>query len=201
MTLVLGAALAGPVSRRACDVSTTRTLDQAKIGVKKAANVHARAQYTQCTSDQRFNTLAADAEPRKDWGGSVFLAYALIPERWMLYPLLLIGGLHGVATPSINALMSRELGPERQGELQGGMASVMGLSSIVGPFALTQTLALFSSDAAIARDMFFPGAAFALAAVLAGLCFLILLSRLRANAARAAAVPAQSTEADAGARS
>lgn len=141
------------------------------------------------------------------WGGSVFLAYAFISERWMLYPLLLIGGLQGVANPSINALMSRELGPERQGELQGGMASVMGLSSIIGPFALTQTLALFSSEAAAARGMFFPGAAFALAAVLAAVCFLILLTRLRANAARVstAVVPANSsadcTDADVGARS
>jgi DHA1 family tetracycline resistance protein-like MFS transporter len=113
------------------------------------------------------------------WGSIVFLAYALIPQRWMLYPLLLVGGLQGIAMPSINALMSRELGPERQGELQGGMASVMGLSSIVGPFALTQTLAYFSGDFARNRGTFFPGAAFALASLLAAVCFVLLLTRLR----------------------
>lgn len=113
------------------------------------------------------------------WGGLTFAAYAVIPESWMLYPLLLIGGLSGIAMPSINALMSRELGPERQGELQGGMASVMGLSSIVAPFALTQTLAYFSSPRATARGMYFPGAAFALAASLALICFALLSSRLR----------------------
>jgi DHA1 family tetracycline resistance protein-like MFS transporter len=139
------------------------------------------------------------------WGGLVFLAYAFVPERWMLYPLLLIGGIQGVANPSINALMSRELGPERQGELQGGMASVMGLSSIVGPLALTQALAYFTSESAVARGMFFPGAAFALASGLAAVCFVILLARLRANAAAlsAAGQPALSTApaADAGERS
>jgi DHA1 family tetracycline resistance protein-like MFS transporter len=121
------------------------------------------------------------------WGGSVFLAYAFIPERWMLYPLLLLSGIQGIANPSINALMSRELGPERQGELQGGMASVMGLSSIVGPLALTQTLAFFTSESAVARRMFFPGAAFALAASCSAVCFVILLARLRVNAALLAA--------------
>lgn len=118
------------------------------------------------------------------WGGAVFLAYAFISKQWMLYPLLLLGGLQGVANPSINALMSRELGADRQGELQGGMASVMGLSSIFGPLALTQTLAQFSGERAAKSGLYFPGAAFALAAVLAGVCFVILLSRLRAHAAR-----------------
>ena len=59
--------------------------------------------------------------------------------------MLAVGGLQGVAMPSLNALMSSELGPERQGELQGGMASVMGLSSVVGPLLLTQTMAHFSA--------------------------------------------------------
>jgi DHA1 family tetracycline resistance protein-like MFS transporter len=125
------------------------------------------------------------------WGGTVFLAYALIPQQWMLYPLLLVGGLQGIANPSINALMSRELGPERQGELQGGMASVMGLSSIVGPLALTQTLAQFSGERAVKNGYYFPGAAFALAAALAGVCFVILLSKLRAHAARPTAAVAE----------
>jgi DHA1 family tetracycline resistance protein-like MFS transporter len=115
------------------------------------------------------------------WGGLVFLAYAFMTQRWMLYPALAISGVQGMAMPAINALMSKELGPERQGELQGGMASVMGLSSIIGPFALTQVLATFSAPTAPLR---FPGAAFVLAALLAFTCFVLLLAQLRASAAR-----------------
>lgn len=129
------------------------------------------------------------------WGGSAFLAYAFISASWMLWPLLLLGGVQGVATPAINALMSRELGPERQGELQGGMASLMGLGSIVGPLALTQTLAYFSSDAARAGGYFFPGAAFVLSSLLSAVCFMILLSRLRANTALMHAAEADVTRA------
>jgi DHA1 family tetracycline resistance protein-like MFS transporter len=117
-------------------------------------------------------------------GVLAFTAYAFVPEAWMLFPILALGGLQGLAMPSINAIMSKQLGPERQGELQGGMASVMGLSSICGPIALTQTLAHFS--AADARPHF-PGAAFLLAAGLAGVCLVLLTLQLRSAGARAAA--------------
>lgn len=105
------------------------------------------------------------------WGALSFACYAFITQSWMLYPILAVGGLQGMATPSMNALMSRELGPERQGELQGGMASVMGLSAIIGPFLLTQTLARFSGPTAPVQ---FPGAAFLLASFLAATCFGVL---------------------------
>ena len=82
-----------------------------------------------------------------------------------------------LAWPSINALMSQQLGPERQGELQGGLASVLGLSSIVGPFVLTETLASFSAPDAPVR---FPGAAFLLAALLSFVCLCLLLAQRRA---------------------
>jgi DHA1 family tetracycline resistance protein-like MFS transporter len=116
-------------------------------------------------------------------GASVFAAYAFTTQSWMLYPLLAIGGFQGIAMPSINALMSKQLGPERQGELQGGMASVMGLSSIVGPLALTQALASCTGPKARIQ---FPGASFLLASLLAAICFGLLLLQLRARLLRVA---------------
>lgn len=109
-------------------------------------------------------------------GASAFIAYAFITKSWMIFPVLAIGGLQGVAMPSINAMMSKSLGPERQGELQGGMASLMGLASIIGPLALTQTLAHFSAPHA---SPYFPGAAFVLAAMFALTSLSLLLARLR----------------------
>jgi DHA1 family tetracycline resistance protein-like MFS transporter len=109
-------------------------------------------------------------------GMLTFIAYAFVPESWMLYPVLAVGGLAGMAMPSMNALMSKELGPERQGELQGGLASLMGLCSIIGPLSLTQTLSYFTQPGA---PVYFPGAAFVLAATLAGVCLTLLLWQLR----------------------
>lgn len=104
-----------------------------------------------------------------------FLSYAFMTESWMLYPTLLLGGFQGVAMPAINAQMSKLLGPDRQGELQGGISSMMGLSAIIGPLALTETLARYSGPNA---EVYFPGAAFLLAALLAFLCLLLLLAQL-----------------------
>lgn len=109
-------------------------------------------------------------------GMTAFLAYAFMTERWMLYPVLALGGMQGIAMPSLNSLMSKELGPERQGELQGGMASVMGLSSVLGPLVLTQVLATFSAPTA---PVYFPGAAFVVAAACALLCVALLRVQLR----------------------
>ena len=120
---------------------------------------------------ERFTALLGVA-----WGSLIFALYAFAPEAWMLFPLLALSGLQGIASPAMNALMSRELGPERQGELQGGLASVMGLSSIIGPIAHTQVLARFSDRA---RPPYFPGAAFILAASLGVVCFVILCWQLR----------------------
>jgi DHA1 family tetracycline resistance protein-like MFS transporter len=72
--------------------------------------------------------------------------------------------------------MSKQLGPERQGELQGGIASMMGLSSIFGPLALTETMARFSGPHA---RVHFAGAAFLLAAGLAALSLFLLITLLK----------------------
>jgi MFS transporter, DHA1 family, tetracycline resistance protein len=109
-------------------------------------------------------------------GTAAFLSYAFMTQKWMLYPVLALGGMQGVAMPSLNALMSRALGPERQGELSGAMASIMGLSSIVGPYVLTQTMAYYSAPNA---PVYFPGAAFVLAAGCALMCLVLFELQLR----------------------
>jgi DHA1 family tetracycline resistance protein-like MFS transporter len=114
-------------------------------------------------------------------GVSVFCLYAFTTQSWMLYPILALGGFQGMAMPSINALMSKQLGPEQQGELQGGMASLIGLGSIVGPLAMTQTLAYFSGPLA---PVYFPGAAFLLGVALAlvsGVLLVVQLPRVTAK--------------------
>lgn len=72
--------------------------------------------------------------------------------------------LAAVAYPSLNAIMSARVPPNAQGELQGGLASLMSLSAIVGPPAMTQVFAEFSGPHATVH---FPGAPFFAAGVLA----------------------------------
>jgi len=97
------------------------------------------------------------------WGAAAMLAYALAPQAWIIFAITIVGGLQALSYPALNALMSRAMPPDEQGELQGGVASLSSLATIVGPFVLTQTFAYFAAPGA---PIYFPGAAFVLSATL-----------------------------------
>jgi DHA1 family tetracycline resistance protein-like MFS transporter len=105
------------------------------------------------------------------------LAYAFIPAAWMVFVVTALGALQAITYPSLNALMSRHIPPDAQGELQGGIASLASIANVAGPLLMTQTLGYFTSTHA---GVYFPGAAFALAAVINGLGALLIFSRMGA---------------------
>jgi DHA1 family tetracycline resistance protein-like MFS transporter len=74
--------------------------------------------------------------------------------------------------PSINGLMSRQVDADSQGELQGAIASVYGLASIVGPPLMTQLFGRLSGPGA---PIEFPGAAFLCAGLLAAAALVLFL--------------------------
>jgi DHA1 family tetracycline resistance protein-like MFS transporter len=88
------------------------------------------------------------------------------------YVAMACGMLQGLAYPSMNAIMSKQVPANEQGELQGGVASMMSLTTIIGPLLMTQALGRFSAPSA---PIYFPGAAFMLAAALASVALLIVL--------------------------
>ena len=108
-------------------------------------------------------------------GTAVYCCYAFAPHGWMMYIGLLFWGLAAMSWPSLNALMSQQVPPDAQGELQGGLASLSSVAAIVGPPLFTQLFGRFS-DARAA--VYFPGAPFAAAALLA-LASAIILSYRR----------------------
>ena len=75
--------------------------------------------------------------------------------------------------PVTNALMSHRIETNAQGELQGAVASLFSLSSIVAPPFLTQIFNYFSQPTAVVH---LPGAAFVAAATLA-LISLVMYAR------------------------
>jgi MFS transporter, DHA1 family, tetracycline resistance protein len=92
-----------------------------------------------------------------------FLGYAFATRSWMMFALLLTWFFGALAMPSTNALMSHRIPVSAQGELQGAVASLFSLSSILGPPLMTQLFGYFSSGGAPIR---FPGAAFMASALL-----------------------------------
>ncbi|WP_084397994.1 TCR/Tet family MFS transporter [Henriciella aquimarina] len=104
--------------------------------------------------------------------------YALATNDWMAYAIIPFGALGGVFGPSINQIMSGLTPRNAQGELQGATASLNAFSMIFAPLVMTQTLHTFAADDA---PVYFPGAAFLLAAVLTGLALIPFWFGVRAN--------------------
>ncbi len=103
-----------------------------------------------------------------------FVTYAFITESWMAFAAMVAIALQGLVQPSLMAMLSRRATPETQGEVQGISSMALGIGSIVAPLILTAPMAYFTSKAA---PVYFPGAAFIVAAVV-GLLALVLLRRL-----------------------
>lgn len=121
------------------------------------------------------------------WGACGLLAFALAPQGWMVFVITFLSALQALSYPALNALLSRAVPANEQGELQGGVASLSSLANIVGPFAMTQTFAYFAAPGTV---FYFPGAAFVLGSALMLVAVAILISqRGRSGAPEPARVP------------
>ncbi len=97
-------------------------------------------------------------------GGLLLLAFA--PDAtvfWLGMPIMALWGFIG---PSAQGIMTRLVGAEQQGQLQGAGASLMGVASLIGPSLFTGAFALGIAPAWGAP---LPGAPYLVAAVLLGL--------------------------------
>ncbi len=109
-------------------------------------------------------------------GVIAYLGYALVPSGWMMYVVSLSTFVFALTYPSMNALASRQIPANAQGELQGAVASLYSLSSIFGPPLMTQVFGYFSRQGA---PVHFPGAAFLTAALLTMLCGVLFTKAMR----------------------
>lgn len=105
-------------------------------------------------------------------GAAVYCCYAFAPFGWVMYIGIAGWGLAALSWPSLNALMSQQIPANAQGELQGGLASLSSLAAVLGPPLMTQLFGTFSDTAGA---VYFPGAPFFAAALLALASAIILL--------------------------
>lgn len=92
-----------------------------------------------------------------------YILYAVATESWMMFAFTVVASLGGIATPAIQGIMSNAVPPNEQGELRGGITSVVSITSIFGPLLMSYSFAYFTSDNAPIR---LPGAPFWLGAIL-----------------------------------
>lgn len=98
-----------------------------------------------------------------------FTGYALAAQGWQLYIWITVASISGLVMPSVQSVMTSHTQADSQGELQGTVAAIMSLASILGPLLMTGLFRQFSQPNAA---LYFPGAAFLAAAVLQVLALL-----------------------------
>jgi DHA1 family tetracycline resistance protein-like MFS transporter len=95
-------------------------------------------------------------------GAAGFFIYGVAPEGWMFCLGIPIMAFWGLSGPATQALMSRRVSPAEQGQLQGAIASINGVTGMIGPGLFTQVFAFFIGAGA---GWHMPGAPFLLASL------------------------------------
>lgn len=107
-------------------------------------------------------------------GSLGFSVYGLAPEGWIFCLGIPVMAFWGLAGPSNQSLMTRHISSSEQGQLQGAIASINGMTGMIGPTLFTQTFAFFirsDSDRGPQHSTFttsldLPGAPFILASLM-----------------------------------
>jgi DHA1 family tetracycline resistance protein-like MFS transporter len=76
----------------------------------------------------------------------------------------------GLAAPATQALITRQVGPEVQGRIQGALMGLVSMAGIVGPAIFAGSFGFFIGPRA---PVHLPGAPFLIAAALLGVAWLI----------------------------
>ena len=89
--------------------------------------------------------------------------FAFATQSWMMFAFLLPYCLGGIAGPALQAVITNHVPRNEQGELQGGLTSVMSITTIIGPLAMTNLFSFFTNKKA---PIHFAGAPFLLGGLL-----------------------------------
>ncbi|EHQ29564.1 major facilitator superfamily MFS_1 [Mucilaginibacter paludis DSM 18603] len=90
------------------------------------------------------------------------ILFAFASKSWMMFAFSIPYCLGGIAGPALQGIITAEVPANEQGELQGGLTSLVSLTSIAGPFIMTTLFAYFTGKNA---PLQFPGAPFMLGAI------------------------------------
>jgi DHA1 family tetracycline resistance protein-like MFS transporter len=103
-------------------------------------------------------------------GSCAYLAYGLATRGWMIYAIIAVASLGAIGQPAIQAIISKTVRPDEQGEVQGTLTALVSVAGIFGPIIGGTAFGYFVSDRAPAH---IPGAPFFLSAIMSALGLLV----------------------------
>lgn len=105
-----------------------------------------------------------------------FLLFAFATKSWMMFAFLVPYCLGGIAGPSLQSIISGQVPPNEQGELQGALTGLISMTSIIGPILMTSLFSYFTNPMA---PVYFPGAPFVMGAMLTILSVILAMRTLK----------------------
>ena len=113
--------------------------------------------------------------------GFIFLSigmflFSIAHNEWLLYAFMLPYMLGGVATPTLQSLISNQISDKEQGNLQGALTSLVSISSIIGPPLSTGLFYYFTSSNA---PVYFTGSPYFMSGILLTIATFIVIAALK----------------------
>ena len=109
---------------------------------------------------------------------SAMVTFAFLTDGKILIILIPLASLGVLAQPAIQAILSKSVGDDRQGAIQGVASSLNAIAMIITPITMTWILAVFSDRTA---KYYFPGMPFLFSALMVLLCLFIISRRKPAS--------------------
>ena len=109
---------------------------------------------------------------------SAMFTFAFLTDGKILIILIPLASLGVLAQPAIQAILSKSVGDDRQGAIQGVASSLNAIAMVITPITMTWILAVFSDKTA---KYYFPGMPFLFSALMVLLCLFILSRRKPAS--------------------
>jgi DHA1 family tetracycline resistance protein-like MFS transporter len=106
------------------------------------------------------------------FGAAGFAIYGFADHGWMFLIGLPVSALWGMAAPSTQALITREVGPEVQGRIQGALMSLVSMAGIVGPSIFAGSFGFFVDEKS---PVHLPGVPFLIASLLLGVALIVAI--------------------------
>jgi DHA1 family tetracycline resistance protein-like MFS transporter len=94
------------------------------------------------------------------------MLFAFATDGWMMFAILIPYSLGNIASPALQSIITGQVSAAEQGELQGGLTSLMSVTTIIAPPFMSNLFAYFTGQRA---PFIFPGAPFFLSAILVGI--------------------------------
>lgn len=86
-----------------------------------------------------------------------FAAFAAASEGWMMYAIMVVFSVSGIAMPALQSIVAKTVPGNEQGELQGSLVALGSVATILSPLYFTY---LFVKFTAKDQELYFPGAAY-----------------------------------------